>query len=425
MLALLKPDANGVLKLPLSSSPEVFDNTGRAWLEPNSNYDLMCLKMLFLSLDEMADACGKPDEAKKWAAAAAALGDFHADATGMLLLDAKTPLPYSHRHLSNIIGIYPFNLITCEGSEKDRQRIRASLAQWDKLGTSQWCGYSFSWMSCLRARVGDAESALRNLDIFVKAFILRNGFHANGDQTKSGFSSMTYRPFTLEGNFLAMQAVQEMLLQSWSPTPGNRDTEVIRIFPAMPWRWHDVSFIDLRAEGGHPCLGKAREQCHHMAPHCGRSQWSRADPRQLWRSHAALERRRREESRRELRGNIRVRPSDRGNIAKAGKHSTGPGQPRHAVWQQTRCNGLTIISPRPRKTFCHDSQTLPLLDCDTRMRRVVDRIHRAGCRSCIAERRTGRSRLAPAVVRAVRRGRFGRVFERIDRKRYRRGRDAG
>ena len=85
----------------------------------------------------------------------------------------------------------------------------------------------------------------------MKAFILRNGFHVNGDQTRSGFSGMTYRPFTLEGNFAALQAVHEMLLQSWSPTPGQRDTEIIRIFPAMPWRWHDATFSDLRAEGGH------------------------------------------------------------------------------------------------------------------------------------------------------------------------------
>lgn len=250
MLGLLKPDANGLLKLPLSSSPEIFDNSGRAWLEPNSNYDLMCLKMLFLSLQEMADAAGKPAEAAKWAAAAQALGDFHADATGMLLVNAKEPLPYSHRHLSNIIGLYPFNLVTCEGGEGDARRIQASLAQWDKLGTGGWCGYSFSWMSCLRARVGDAEAALRHLDIFCKAFVLRNGFHANGDQTRSGYSGFTYRPFTLEGNFLAAQAVQEMLLQSWSPTPGKRDTEVIRLFPATPWRWHEAAFYGLRAEGG-------------------------------------------------------------------------------------------------------------------------------------------------------------------------------
>lgn len=249
--ALLKPDEHGVLKLFRSSSPEIFDNSNRAWLIPNSNYDLACLKMLFLALSEMAQALGQPQDAKSWTATAAALGDFHVGANGLLLLDAQTPLPASHRHLSNIIGLYPFNLITAEGSESDRQRISTSLAQWDKFGPSAWCGYSWSWMSCLRARVGDPETAVRDLDVFVHAFILRNGFHANGDQTHSGFSSMTYRPFTLEGNFLALQAYHEMLLQSWSPAPGHGDTEILRIFPATPWRWHEASFTDLRAEGGH------------------------------------------------------------------------------------------------------------------------------------------------------------------------------
>jgi alpha-L-fucosidase 2 len=249
--ALLKPNAAGVLVLPRSSSPEIFDNSGRAWLIPNSNYDLACMKMQFLALAEMADALGRTDDAKQWQETARGLGDFHADAHDLLLLDAKTPLPGSHRHLSNLIGIYPFNLITIEGGPRDRRQIDASLAQWDKLGTSAWCGYSFAWMSCLRARVGRPDEALDRLHIFVKAFVLRNGFHANGDQTGHGYSSMHYRPFTLEGNFLAMQAVQEMLLQSWSPTPGRRDTEVIRIFPATPQSWHDVAFTDLRGEGNY------------------------------------------------------------------------------------------------------------------------------------------------------------------------------
>jgi alpha-L-fucosidase 2 len=251
MLGLLKPDPKGVLKLPLSSSPEVFDNSGRAWLQPNSNYDLMCLRMLFLGLQEMADACGKAEESAKWARAATGLGDDHVAADGTLLLDASTPLPGSHRHLSNLMALFPFNLTTREGGAEDSRRIDASLAQWDQAGTRAWCGYSFAWMSCLRARTGDAEAALRMLDIFCKAFVLRNGFHANGDQTASGFSGMTYRPFTLEGNFAALQAVHEMLLQSWSPTPGRRDTEVLRLFPATPWRWHEAAFTDLRAEGGH------------------------------------------------------------------------------------------------------------------------------------------------------------------------------
>jgi alpha-L-fucosidase 2 len=251
MLGLLKRDEKGILRLPLSSSPEIFDDSPKAWLQPNSNYDLMCLKMLFLSLSEMATSAGNDSEIKKWSDAAAALGDFLTKSDGTLLIDAVNELPSSHRHLSNIMGLYPFNLITKEGGEKEQQIIKASLKNWDSKGTGEWCGYSFSWMSCMQARVGNAEEAVRNLDIFVKAFVLRNGFHVNGDQTKSGYSNFTYRPFTLEGNFLASQAVQEMLLQSWSATPGKINTGIIRLFPATPKKWADASFTDLRAEGGY------------------------------------------------------------------------------------------------------------------------------------------------------------------------------
>ena len=253
---LLKTDAKGTLKLPLSTSPEIFDNTRRAFLQPNSNYDLASLKMLFLALAEMAEAVGEPKDAAHWLALTTALGDWHLAKDGTLLLDETTPLPGSHRHLSNLMPLHPFNLITADGGERDQRIIAASLKQWDALGTGAWCGYSFSWMACLRARVGDAEAALRNLDIYARAFILRNGFHANGDQTKSGFSGMTYRPFTLEGNFLAMEAVHEMFLQSWSAKPGRGDPGVIRLFPATPWRWHEASFDDLRAEGGHRVSAK-------------------------------------------------------------------------------------------------------------------------------------------------------------------------
>ena len=249
--ALLKPGADGRLRLPLSSSPEIFDSSRRAFLKPNSNYDLASMKMLFLALTEMAAATGDVEASADWAATAKQLGDFHTHPDGTLLLDENTPLPGSHRHLSNIIALYPFNLITTDGSSREQQIIAASLADWDQAGTRAWCGYSFSWMACLCARVGDAEAALRNLDIFVRAFTLRNGFHANGDQTRSGFSGLTYRPVTLEGNFLAMEAVHEMLLQSWSAEPGSGSVGVIRLFPATPWRWHDASFENLRAEGGH------------------------------------------------------------------------------------------------------------------------------------------------------------------------------
>jgi len=92
------------------------------------------------------------------------------------------------------------------------------------------------------ARAGRAEEALKYLVDYERAFILRNGFHVNGDQIGAGLSHFRYRPFTLEGNFLAMEAVHDMLLQSW----GGR----VRVFPAVSEKWPDVSFDDLRAQGG-------------------------------------------------------------------------------------------------------------------------------------------------------------------------------
>ena len=251
LLGLLKPDAAGVLTLPLSSSPEIHDNSLQAWLTPNSNYDHDCMVALFSSLAGMANVLGKQQEAAKWRKALAGLGPRAIDSqTHCLLLAPGEKLAESHRHLSNIISIYPFGLLNIDGSDVDRIVIAATCKQYDQLGTLAWCGYSFSWMSCLRARVGDAEAAIKYLDIFEKAFILRNGFHANGDQLKAGYSYATYRPFTLEGNFLASQAVHEMLLQSWGGT--------IRVFPATPTRWHEAAFDDLRAEGGYRVSARRR-----------------------------------------------------------------------------------------------------------------------------------------------------------------------
>lgn len=270
--ALLRESPGGRLVLPLSSSPEIFDNTRRAFLEPNTNYDLASLRMLFLALADMATALGRSGEAADWTALDARLGAWHTAPDGTLLLDATTRLPASHRHLSNLMPIHPFNLITTDGPDRDREIIAASLRDWDAHGTGQWCGYSFSWMACLRARVGDAAGTLHHLSTYARAFILRNGFHANGDQTRSGLSSFTYRPFTLEGNFLAMDAVHEMLLQSWErmPDPPAGETSrppappppgPIRLFPATPDAWPNAAFDDLRAEGGHRVSAR-RERGH-------------------------------------------------------------------------------------------------------------------------------------------------------------------
>ena len=94
----------------------------------------------------------------------------------------------------------------------------------------------------MKARAFDGDGAARELRTFAECFCLRNTFHANGDQTKTGKSRFTYRPFTLEGNFAFAAGIQEMLLQS--------HTGIIRVFPAIPSDWSNVSFDNQKIGDG-------------------------------------------------------------------------------------------------------------------------------------------------------------------------------
>jgi hypothetical protein len=139
------------------------------------------------------------------------------------------------------MAIHPLGLIDVSSGEAGRRTIRAALAELDRLGPDWWCGYSYAWLGNLAARAGEGEKAAQALRTFADCFCLTNSFHANGDQTKSGKSKFTYRPFTLEGNMAFAAGVQEMLLQS--------HTGIVRVFPAVPGSWKDVYFDSLRAEG--------------------------------------------------------------------------------------------------------------------------------------------------------------------------------
>jgi len=240
--AITEKGPDGKRTLPLSSSPEINDNRLEAWFPSITNYDLALIRWVFEKTAELANETGNYEEAQRWRDVLFEMPDLALDPKSKKLLVAKDyPLAASHRHFSHLIAIHPLGLIYWENWPDDQAIINASMADLEKNGTSQWCGYSFSWLASLAARARDGEKAEKALEIFSTAFCLRNSFHCNGDQSSKGYSNFRYRPFTLEGNFAAAAALQEMLLQSYSDT--------IRLFPAVPADWKDISFKTLRAEG--------------------------------------------------------------------------------------------------------------------------------------------------------------------------------
>ena len=226
--------------IPLSSSPEYHDNSIKAWFKETTNYDralIFSLRPEYIRVKEIIDGRRMPvfctgdniDDIK----------NYDCNETGLTIAPGQN-LDESHRHHAHLMAIHPLGLLNAEDStEKDI--IHKSLRWLAQKGTRQWTGYSFAWAACIYARAKEGDSAVNMLQKFAANFCSINSFHLNGDQKGGQYSSYTYRPFTLEGNFAFAQGIHELLLQSHQG--------FIEVFPASPDRWQNISFSTLRTEG--------------------------------------------------------------------------------------------------------------------------------------------------------------------------------
>lgn len=235
----LRPD--GIRTFEYSASPEINDNRIDAFFTDITNYDLALTKFAFVAAAEMADSLGLTEDSARWKTDFGQLPDYAIDDDGGLAIAPGHSYNMSHRHFSHAMAIHPLGLLDIHNGQEEKAIIDATLSRLHANGPDWWCGYSYSWLANMEARAGHGEEAAEALRTFAGCFVLRNSFHANGDQTKSGKSNYTYRPFTLEGNFAYASGLQEMLLQS--------QTGVIEVFPAIPADWKDISFNHLRAMG--------------------------------------------------------------------------------------------------------------------------------------------------------------------------------
>lgn len=234
-------DEDGRKKLPISSSPEIHNNSREAWYGQTTNFDLALIRWTYEKAAELALELGREEEANAWKEQLSQWPELAVDEETGLMIAPGVPLTESHRHLSHLMAWHPMGLIDWSKGEDHQEIIRHTLANLEAVGTKQWVGYSFSWLGNLQARAFDGEGAAETLRIFATSFCLPNSFHVNGDQSGKGYVNATYRPFTLEGNFAFAAGLQEMLIQS--------HTGVVHVFPAIPENWENVRFDRLRTQG--------------------------------------------------------------------------------------------------------------------------------------------------------------------------------
>ncbi|BDS06978.1 hypothetical protein NT6N_20180 [Oceaniferula spumae] len=222
-LNMLTEGEDGKLHLPPTYSPEtkVFKDC---------NFDLALLKWgchTLLAANKRLKL-NDPLEAR-WKEVLERTVDFPADEHGFRLGSDGTSSA-SHRHASNLLMIYPLRLVNIDQKGAKDVLVRSHRRASSIKGLPAMVQTHTAPMA---ANMGMGNEALDGLKK------LQGNLHPNG---------MWYSPPCLESSLGNANIVQDMLLQSWSD-PTREDSELIRIFPALPDAWKDVKFDSLRAEG--------------------------------------------------------------------------------------------------------------------------------------------------------------------------------
>jgi alpha-L-fucosidase 2 len=234
-LHLVKPEEDGRLHLLRSISPEYPQQA------PDTNYDLSLLRWGLQTLLAINERFKLNDPlVPKWKETLEKLVPYPVDPDTGYMVGTGVPFKESHRHYSHLFMFYPLHLVDPE-SPADRPLMQQSLDHWQSLKPALR-GYSYTGAAAMSAWLGRNNDTDKYLHQFLEfregKAVGRYPIRANTMYTEAG-------P-VIETPLSGAASIHEFLLQSWSmDTFGTH----IRVFPAVPDSWKDVSFHKLLAEG--------------------------------------------------------------------------------------------------------------------------------------------------------------------------------
>lgn len=236
MYQVLLKEKNGRLVMPITQSPELSTITA------GNTYEQSLIWQLYADTIEAAKILGlDSDQISAWQSTMDHLNPIEIGTSGQVKeWYTETTInsvndTRSHRHLSNMLGLYPGNLFDTQ-EEIDAAIVSLNNKNFGHVGTNNnpEGGWTYGQLINSWARVGDGENAY-----FSVKTMLQNRVFANLWDWHSGGS---YGLFQIDGNYGYSAGVGEMLLQS--------NLGYINPLPAIPGVWANGSVKGLLAEGG-------------------------------------------------------------------------------------------------------------------------------------------------------------------------------
>jgi alpha-L-fucosidase 2 len=220
---------------PVSPGNDPFYDEVCAWMSPGtticagSTIDMQILNDLFGYVAEAAEVLGTDREfAAKVLEKRSRLAPMQIGKNGGLQewLEDWGQKEKSHRHISNLYGLFPGNQISLIRTPQVADACRVVLEQRGLVGN----GWSSAWKMACWARLAEPGKAIENFNYCIHNYTLPNLF------------SICSRALQVDGTFGVTAAVAEMLLQSHG--------DAIVFLPAVPGAWQEGEAEGFCARGG-------------------------------------------------------------------------------------------------------------------------------------------------------------------------------